>query len=89
MTRIALLCLCFAGCSDWPDASTALPLRGSGDWPSLVPVAELYDTVPEARASEAGNIAARAAALRARAAILRRSADNQDEMEALRNRLRR
>ena len=87
MTRVLFLCLCLAGCADWPAASGTPPLRDSGAWPRLVPVSELFATLPEARGDQGTRLAARAAALRSRAAILRRSAGSRDEIEAIRARL--
>lgn len=90
MGRVFVICLCLTGCTDWPDASgTAPPLRESGSWPSLVPTSELFESLPQARDDEAETLAARAAALRGRAAILRRPVTNSDQMEALRTRLAR
>lgn len=91
MRRAVLLCLCFGllGCSDWPDASEVGDVQSDGPWPSLVPTAELFATLPAARSGEADRLAARAASLRARAAVLRRSVSTRDEMEALRARMAR
>ena len=54
--RLALL-LCLAGCVEWPQVGREQP-RQSGPWPQLVPVAELFGTVPEARTDEADQLAA-------------------------------
>lgn len=87
MTRTLILCLCLAGCADWPEASRTPTLQEAGAWPRLVPTADLFATLPEARGDQGQSLSARAAALRARAAILRRSAGSQDEIEAIRARL--
>ncbi len=91
MMRVVLLCICFGlpGCSDWPDSGEVGDVQTTGPWPSLVPTAELFATLPTARRQEADQLAARASELRARAAILRRSATTRDEMEALRARIAR
>ena len=91
MIRIVFLCLSFGlfGCSDWPDASQVGDVQSDGPWPSLVPTADLFATLPPARSGEADQLAARATALRARAAVLRRSVATRDEMEALRARIAR
>jgi len=86
MTRALPLILCLAACAPWPDVGG--PTRGSGTgWPKLLPmeqVTEISD-VPPASDAEARRLAARAASLRTRAAILR---SDPSDMEALRERLR-
>ena len=91
MTRLALIsCLVMAACSDWPDAGGPTLERRSSDWPALLPLSQLIETgtVSAAEDDEAERLAARAAALRAKAQILRSNAGDADAMEALRARLR-
>jgi hypothetical protein len=78
--------ICLAACSDWPDAGGPPMARRSQDWPALLPLGELLDagTVPEAEDRDASALAARAAGLRNRAAILR---GNASDLDALRARL--
>ena len=88
--RFALvLILALSACADWPDAGGKPLSRASEPWPELVPLSELFGTLPEAEATEADRLAARAAGLRARASVLRRNVSNRDDIEALRARLAR
>lgn len=89
MRRFVVIMLALAACADWPDAGGDRFARTTGPWPELVSVAELYAALPEARPDEARRLEARAGALRARAALLRRDIRNRDDMEALRARLAR
>lgn len=88
MTRTALPILLFlAACAPWPDVGG--PTRGGGsEWPTLLPLDDVIagGTVPAASEGDANRLAARAAALRNRAAVLRSDAS---DMEALRARLAR
>ena len=93
MTRIWLLplCLLLGACGDWPDVPETSRYGSSAEWPDLLPWAEIVGPVSEDVLSDedADELAARARALQARAAILRSSVRNADEMEALRLRLAR
>ena len=89
MRMSALFLFALAGCADWPDAGGERFAGTGGPWPELVPVAELYATLPEARTDDALRLAARARGLRARAALMRRNVRNRDDIEALRARLAR
>ena len=89
MRFVVVFCFGLAGCVDWPEAGGERFARTTGPWPELVPVAELYAALPEARGDEAERLAARARGLRARAALLRRDIRNREDMEALRARLAR
>lgn len=84
MIRCAALLLCLSACAPWPDVGG--PTRAGGDWPTLLPLDAVIErgTVPEATDRDADSLAARAAALRNRAAILR---SDPSDMEALRARL--
>lgn len=89
--HVLLCCLCLlSACGDWPDAGGPPLERQSTDWPDLLPISTLMTggTVPIAEEDEARALAARAAALRARARILRSDASDIDAMEALRARMR-
>lgn len=83
------LCLTLAACADWPDAGGPTMDRRSSDWPTLLPLSGLVagGTVQTASDEDAARLAARAAALRNRARILRANAGDADAMEALRARL--
>lgn len=75
-----------AACAPWPEVGG--PTRGGGDgWPSLLPMERVSEVseAPPATDAEAQRLAARAAALRGRATILR---SDPSDMEALRERLR-
>ncbi len=91
MRVIAVAILTSLGaCGTWPDAGGPPLERRSSDWPVLLPISDLIETdaLPPAENADAARLAARAAALQARADILRADAGNADEMEALRARLR-
>ena len=89
MRYVVIFCLGLAGCTEWPDAGGD-PLTGrQGPFPELLPINDILGSGPVADGQDADRLAARAARLRSRAAILRRSARNQSEMEALRARLAR
>lgn len=77
-------------CGDWPDAGGPPLERRSTNWPELLPLSDVIETgaIQPAETDDATDLAARAAALRNRAAILRSNAADADAMEALRNRLR-
>lgn len=76
-----------SACSDWPDIG---PARVSQDapWPRLLPLDAFLDA-PEQRIEDgdAERLAARAAALRSRAAVLRRPAGDDAAFEAIRARM--
>lgn len=78
-------------CGDWPDVPETSRYGISNEWPDLLPWAEIVGPVTEDALSDedADKLVARARALQARAAILRSSVRNADEMEALRLRLAR
>lgn len=93
MHRIALslVCLPLFACGGWPDLGEPTLERSSRDWPDLLPLSQLVADggVDTASDEDAQRLAARAAALRARAQILRADAGDADAMEALRARLQR
>lgn len=85
------LVLGLAACGDWPNVPGTAGNRSEG-WPALAPLSDVergLATVPGAPEEEATRLAARADALRRRAAILRAPVPDQDAFEALRARLRR
>lgn len=86
-----ILCLNLAACADWPETGAPALDRESREWPTLMPLSEVVSggTVVAADGDDADQLAARAAALRSRARILRANAGDADAMEALRARLRR
>ena len=83
-----ILLLCLAACGDWPDAGGP-PLSQTRGWPDLIPINDLTQGIPEATSDDATRLAARAAGLRRRAALLRARIDNREDMDALRARLAR
>ena len=93
MTRFWLisLCLVLGSCGDWPSVPETSTQGKSNQWPGLLPWAEIVGPVSEDVLSDedADKLATRARALQARAAILRSSVRNADDMEALRLRLAR
>lgn len=89
MYRVILTsALLLAGCSDWPDAGAPSPTAAPGSWPVLLPLDQVLANgdIPEAEDKDAVNLSRRAAALRARAAVMR---SNPSDMDALRARLAR
>ncbi len=81
---------CVAGCSDWPDVDTPRPSRASVGWPELVPISELpSQNGAETEESANETLLERAAALRARAAVLRRPVPDSAAFERMRARLAR
>lgn len=87
MRAAVLLCLFgLAACGDWPDAGGPPMARSAKDWPALLPLDALLDsgTVPAATDRDANALRNRAAALRARATILR---SDTGDLDALRARL--
>ncbi len=89
-TLLAIVAVLLSACGSWPELDA--PLRNDpGAWPVLLPlddVSGLSDNDGSAQ-SEAQRLASRAAALRARAAVMRRPVSDGDAMEALRARLAR
>ncbi|NNL74514.1 MAG: hypothetical protein HKP29_14220 [Silicimonas sp.] len=78
-----------AGCGDWPDLPDT-PGSRSGGWPRLAPLSDLERGLgaPTAASDEdAARLAARAEALRRRAAVLRTPVPDQDAFDALRARV--
>ena len=88
MRYLVPILLILTACGEWPDAGGPPLTRDTRPWPKLVPIDQVSAPSLEVGNAEARRLASRAAALRARAAILRRSASTQAEMEALRARLR-
>ena len=88
MRFVVIFALALTACTEWPDAGGAPLTATRGPFPTLLPVADLLTSGTEAEGEDADQLSARAAALRGRAAILRRSAGNQAEIDALRARLR-
>ena len=71
MIRVSVLCLGLAACAAFPEVD-AVASKSTGPAPVLLPMDELLAQTGQPRAEAAGNnLAARAAALRARAASLR------------------
>ena len=89
MKFVAPFLLLLTACAEWPDAGGPPLARDTRPWPALVPLDQINTTPVTVGQEDAERLAARARALRARAAILRRSATTRDEMEALRTRLAR
>ncbi|WP_413718300.1 hypothetical protein [Silicimonas sp. MF1-12-2] len=89
LSSACLICFALAACGDWPDLPDPVRQSASGAWPALVPVAELLPD-PEAEAQgeeDALQLAARAEALRRRAAVLRTPVGDMDDFDALRARI--
>ena len=86
---ILAFCLtgCLAGCGDWPTADGERFASRTGPWPDLVPLNDVLSEGPQAQSADSDQLSARAAALRARARILRQNATTREQMEALRARL--
>ncbi len=89
MTVISTILL-LASCADWPDVDAPRPSRAVVDWPELIPLSDL-PTAGGTREEDDANRAlmARAEALRARAALLRRPVPDSAAFERLRARLAR
>ncbi len=77
-------------CTPWPDVPESEFSTSNKTWPQLMPIEQIGQS-PSAEDPDAirDELAERAARLQARATILRRSVDGEDEMEALRQRLAR
>lgn len=84
------LSVTLSGCGPWPQVDA--PERAdTGAWPALLPIEDI-SSVSRASASppaDAQRLSARAAALRARARLMRQSVPDQDAMDAMRARLAR
>lgn len=80
------LLFCLAACGASPDVPESAGRGQNGAWPELMPLSELV--APEAAGTtgeaDALRLAGRAAALRQRAALLRRPVDGDGDLEALR-----
>lgn len=90
MRRIfVIICLTVSACGEWPDLGAPMLEQSSRDWPTLLPLSEVISggSFAVAQDSDAERLANRAAALRARARIMRSNAGDIDAMEALRSRL--
>lgn len=90
MRRISvIICLTLSACGDWPDVGAPALEQSSRDWPTLLPLSEVVSggTFAAAQDDDAVRLSNRAAALRARARIMRTNAGDPDAMEALRSRL--
>ena len=86
------LCVALSACADWPDLDHAVsPEARRSDYPVLVPLNEVLDRRGLARsdATDGEILAARAANLRARAALLRGVSVDDDTRLRLTPRLRR
>lgn len=83
-----IFALALVGCADWPSVDTP---KSQLAWPSLVPLSSISvpgETVSEVEANDL--LLSRAAALRARAALMRRPVSGDDAaIERLRGRLAR
>jgi len=88
---LALLVLVLAAsCADWPDVETPRPSRAAVGWPELIPIAELPTSTASANEEVSNEILlARAAALRNRAAVLRRPVADSEAFERMRSLLAR
>lgn len=86
----AILAVMMSACGPWPQVDA--PLRSDDEaWPTLLPIDQvtaLADTGTSAQ-TQAQQLSARAAALRARAQIMRQAVPDQDAFDALRARLAR
>ena len=72
MTRALILCLTLAACASFPEVEAAAS-KATGPAPALLPMDQLLAQTGQPKAEAAGNgLTARAAALRARAAALRK-----------------
>ena len=78
-----------AACADWPDVPAPDGAEAARGWPALLPISELLTRAgPDAGPDEqTEDLAARAEALRRRAALLRTPVADDDAFEALRSRL--
>ncbi|MDD9921484.1 MAG: hypothetical protein OXQ92_04260 [Boseongicola sp.] len=83
---LPLLLIVLSACTDWPDVPNASLERGQSSWPSLVPSSNMPTGVfgGDQNTQPIEQLLARTRALRARAQIMRRPVNNQDELEALR-----
>jgi len=77
---IALL----TACGDWPEVPNVAASNAKGAWPTLTPVSGFPSVATDDHDTQTQSLLARARALRARAALLRRPVDNQDDLERLR-----
>ncbi len=89
-----LLSFILASCGDWPDVGGETGRARSTEWPTLLPLAGILDAQTgvqsggaQSGAAEGEALAARAAGLRARAAVLRTPVADDQAFEALRARL--
>lgn len=91
MIRIATLpfLILLSACGSWPDVPSPVAQGRDGAWPALVPLAGVLseNVGEETGQEEADLLAARAEALRRRAALLRTPVDDTDAFEALRARI--
>ena len=80
--------LSLGACSDWPDTGLQSDAARNAPWPRLVPISDVL-AVPADRIAEGDTeaLVARAAALRARADILRQPVAGDAAFEAMRQRL--
>ena len=68
MSRALFMLILLAGCADWPEPSPRLTVGLAA--PALLPLATLQPAPPEGAEAAGAALAARAAALRARAGAL-------------------
>lgn len=93
MVRVAALALLFpmAACGPWPDVPAPGAQSRNDAWPALMPLSDVIAAPVEREAGEveADRLAARADALRRRAALLRTPLADSEAFEALRARMAR
>ena len=86
--RFALIVfLVLSACGDWPDAGGPPLAQDNRPWPTLVPISDIPAGTALSPGEDATRLAARASALRSRAALMRRNVSDRDDIEALRARL--
>ena len=87
---LAVTLVLLAGCGGWPDVPRVDGAAERTEWPTLLPLGDVAGAaVVEDPQRLRETLLARASALRGRAAILRGTVRDEDDMEALRERLAR
>ena len=85
---LSLCCaLALSGCGDWPDIEDTGGAVTSGPWPVLQPLDTFMGNTAAPDMTRFDDLAARAARLRQRAAILRSPVTDQASFDRLRDRL--
>ena len=89
-TSIVAMLLTLTACGSWPQFAASPRSNTSDVWPTLLPIGDIAGASNDQSSQSAARaLSARAAALRARAQIMRQSVPDQDAFEALRARLAR